>query len=130
MHTAENQNILIFLLQNRAAYGRLYTVAGSFTIFATWDRKGNEMLHINIERDGKIELDLETTCIIAALDAGGKGTQNFVCFDHATNIEVAACIASVLWKINHLDDKYQDVRRMAEFAIQSRELGGKGVKDD
>lgn len=88
------------------------------------------MLHITIVRDGKTELDLDTSVIIAAIDAGKKGTQNFVCFDHASSVDIAASIASVLWKIKKLGDNYSLERQMAEFVIQARELGEEGVTDD
>lgn len=88
------------------------------------------MLHITIVKDGKTELGLDTSAIIAAIDAGEKGTRNFICFDHASTVDIAACIASVLWKIKTRGDEYVLPRQMAEFAIQARELREEGKTDD
>ena len=89
------------------------------------------MLHITITKDGKTELDLDTSVIIAAVDVGDKGTQNFVCFDRASSVDIAASMASVLWKIKTLGEgKYGIERLMAESAIQARELDEEGKADD
>lgn len=88
------------------------------------------MLHITITKDGKTELDLDTSVIIAAIDKGDDGTQNFVCFDRASSVKIAAGIASVLWKIKTLEKSYPLERRMAEYAVQNRELDEEGKADD
>ena len=88
------------------------------------------MLHITIVKDGKTALDLDTSIIIAAIDAGDKGTQNFVCFDNASSIDIASAIASVLWRIKTLEKSYPLERRMAEYAVQHRELEEEGGADE